>query len=149
MKRGDILLFRNKKLISRLIRWFTKSPYSHAAVAIDFMHVYETNYNTKSQIKHLNSPRNRYDIYRLKPGIEYDEEKFIKFIEDHLDNAYDYGEILKVMFGINTPDDDGKYICSMLVREAFLEQGIDLTPGIEIPTPEDLSHSELLYKVEE
>ena len=149
MNTGDIILVKNNKLISKIIKWWTKSEYSHVALAVDDLHMYETNYDTNSHIKIIDFPTNMYDIYRLKDTSKLDTEKLNKFMKEHLKNKYDLGEIFKIVFKINTPDDDGKYICSMLVREAFLDQGIDLTPGIEIPTPEDLSHSELLYKVEE
>lgn len=147
MRSGDIILVKNNRLLSRIIKWFTKSEYSHAGVLIDQWHMYDTNYNTRSKIRHIDYPKSKYDIYRLKPGIKFDNKQFKKFIHDHIDNRYDFGEIFKIVFRRNTKDDDGKYICSMLVREAFREQGIDLTPGVEIPTPEDLRRSNLLYKV--
>ena len=147
IQKGDIILVKNTKLISRIIRWFTKSVYSHAAIAIDDIHVYETNYNEKSHIKHIDWVKGTYDIYRVKPNVEFDPEQIVQFIKSHLNNNYDLGEIMKIVLHINTKDDDGKYICSMLVRDAFKAQGIDLTPGIEIPSPIDLSESKLLYKV--
>ena len=148
MKCGDIILVKNNKLISKIIKWWTKSEYSHSAIAIDELHMYETNYNTKAHIKHSDYPRDMYDVYRLNPEIELDTERLKKFMLKNIGNDYDFGEILKIVFKKNTKDDDGDYICSMLVRDALLEQGIDLTPGIEIPSPEDLKCSKLLYKVE-
>ena len=147
MRKGDIILVKNNKLISKIIKWFTKSQYSHSAIAIDSIHIYETNYNEKSCIKHINWTKNMYDVYRLKPGIEFDSKRLIEYMLTHIHNNYDLGEIFKIVIHKDSKDDDNKYICSKLVHDAFLKQGIDLTPGIEIPTPEDLSHSKLLYKV--
>ena len=38
-------------------------------------------------------------------------------------------------------------ICTELVVDAYREVGVDLTPGIEYPTPDDIARSELLVKV--
>lgn len=143
---GDIFLVKNDTFISRIIRWITRSEYSHCGVFLDSMHIYHTEYNQGLRITHSLYPKGKVEVYRA--NIPFDNEKLHSFICDNIGNKYDFGEILKVLFRINKKETDSEYICSSLVREAFLyASGVDVCDGIEIPTPKDIANSRYLTRI--
>lgn len=148
LKMGDIVFVKNDTFISKLIKRFTNSDYSHCGIIISPMHIYETNYNINSSIQHFSYNKNMCDIYRV--NFEFDEEKFKEFISNNIGNKYDFMEILKIIFRINKADNDNEYICSTLVRDAFkYASGIDLVDeNIKVCTPEDIAKSKYLTKID-
>lgn len=143
---GDMILCKNKGLLSRIVKWFTDSEYSHVALVLDEKHLYHTNYNTNLKITHMIYPRNSYDVYRVIG--EYDKDKLQEFIYNNINNKYDFMDIVKIIFRINTDDKDNEYICSELVRRAYEYAGLKLVDDtIKIATPQDIANSKFIHKL--
>ncbi len=68
MKSGDILLFRNKTLMSKIIQWGTNSKYSHVAVCVDadmFLAIEAQGSVRAADIRAMAN----YDIFRIKERL--------------------------------------------------------------------------------
>lgn len=144
-KAGDIFFVRGDSLISNAIKFVTDSDYSHVGIFLDDIHIYHTEYNTVSSIVHLKYPKDKIVVYRLYEEIN--EEKLRDFIYSHMGNKYDFKEIIKIVLRINTDENDNEYICSTLIRNAFRQQGIELS-NKKIPTPEDLFRSKKIFQIQ-
>lgn len=153
---GDILLVRgNRPVISRLIRWVTDSPYTHAGVAVSEEHIYEIDIDKKLGI-HTNNHES-YDVYRYRHGLTFEQKARMQAhaIDQSLSNrGYDWLRILS--FGFNklfrtkrTFDWANRVVCSEIVDILYAEEGIDLIPWKENGhvTPGELAHSPELIKV--
>ena len=160
MKAGDIILFKPKGLLGRLIAWVTKSEYSHSAVVFGKEYgkvlLLEIDW-TKSRIVTLESMTREYDVFRVDK-LEGREEDFKRNIIEsgkYFNVMYDYEQLFsfvrRILFRAeeiaNSPD---KYICSELVDRAYKDIGIDLVGEYDTGevSPEDLADSKLTKKVE-
>lgn len=146
MQKYDILLYKGTSIISKIIRFITKSEYSHSAIVIDECHVAECNIWYSFRIRHISYVSDSYDLYRCKE--EYNKDKIMEFIHNNIGSKYDYREILRCL-GFKIKDDKNKLICSESVYDCFKYAGCDLLPYNEdgITTPSDISKSKLLEKI--
>lgn len=149
MQCGDIFFVKNTTFISRLIRWFTKSQYSHCGIFVsnDGIHLYHTEFNMGLKLTHLMYPSEKMEVYRV--AGEYNHDKLHEFIQKNIGNKYDFGEIFKVIFSCKKKETDSEYICSNLIFEAYKYAGLDLFDGEmdRIPTPRDISESKYLVRI--
>jgi hypothetical protein len=82
IKPGYVLLYRSEKLLSRLIRFFQKSPYHHAGLVIElwgeiFVAESDSHGLTVNRIK---DSIKGYTNIVLQPKFEYDPIKINKFV---------------------------------------------------------------------
>jgi uncharacterized protein YycO len=144
LETGDLLFASGNYLISKLIRKFTKSPWSHVGIIFPV--------NSPGGALLLESvedqgvrflPIGRYlnDYYRRRPynGIltiarvrnlkKKNYEELAKFGIQELARPYDMEEIARIVARIAAGHGrkirDNEYICSELVYEAFLRAGIE------------------------
>lgn len=149
MKPGDILFFKRESGMSKIIRWFTKSLYSHVAICVssDMNLVIEATAGLvrAADIRTLVGP---YDVYRANES--YDRDKVISFLVSKLNLKYDYAgvvylgllKLLRLKRKANTFQRDKDWFCSELVAEAFEAGGLILVPGAaSILSPKDISES--------
>lgn len=145
---GDIILCKGNSIISKIIKWFTNSDYSHVAMVIsdDGMHLYHTNYNMSTKLTHMMYSKGDYDVYRVIG--EYDHKLLHRFMRENIGNKYDLTDIFKIIIRINTDDMDREYICSELIRKAYSYSGIELVDkDIKIATPQDIASSKYVLKI--
>lgn len=153
---GDILLRKSGGPISSLIKSFSNSKYSHAAIFLNYETVIEAHWTGVRKIK-VDEIDYEYDIFRYKSRSPFDkaEDKRMKyFLESQLGIKYDYSQLLGYLkFGFvegnewNTPNE---MICSELVDLAyFTAWNLNLMPGVPSGdiTPGQIAKSELLIKV--
>ena len=146
LQTGDLLFASGNYLISRLIRKFTKSPWSHVGIifpvsspggalllesvedrGVSFLPLgrYLFNY-------HRGRPYNGpLVIARVKGLKKKNADKLGQFGIDELARHYDHSEIARIVAriiaGRGRKTRDNEYICSELVYEAFLQAGIEFS----------------------
>ena len=142
----DIVFFKNNSIISKLIKWFTKSEYSHVGiVTIDTNFIFDANMFKRTTCRKLKLDKNT-EIYRISANIDYN--RALSWIFEHSYLPYDMGEILKILLNIRTEDNDNKFICSTLVLDFIKDCTND--PRIEnlhIVSPQELIDLGLVYKI--
>ena len=140
-----VLLYHGKGIISGLIRWQTRSMYSHSGILLPDGTSVGALYNGV-----VISP----DPLSVDPGMD----KFIvnnitneqwkiacDFILSQLGKGYDYWAIIRFVSRESMPDND-RWFCSELVFTALQKAGINLlkrVPPSEV-SPGAMSHSTLL-----
>lgn len=146
MQPYDILFFKSTDLLGKLIATFTRSKYCHVGILMpDKKTLFDINIGKRSNIVKLVNIKN-IEAYRVN-GIIYGHN-VDKWIINHFGLKYDIGEVIKCIMGINTPDDDNKFICSSLVLD-FLKNctNVKIPPNTYIVSPQDLIDLNLLHRV--
>jgi len=158
MKSGDILLFRNKTLMSKIIQWGTNSKYSHVAVCANA----EMNLLIEAQgsvraadIRTMNN----YDIFRIKAGHRYNLNKVVSFLVSKLNEKYDYAGVIFLgimkLFRLNKLANkwqkDRDYFCSELVYEAFKAGGLQIVDkeSAGVVSPADIANSDIIEDIKQ
>lgn len=160
---GDILLFRGKSWLSRLICWITRSPYSHSAIlgwwngrllvleaaatgiVTSRMSLVVDKYSGKVELWTTDSSLSRFNVIyaaQLLLGKRYPKFKLVRNLQ-------------RLVFGRNrpgptdpeAPPDD--FVCSEFVRRVWRAGGIDLAKGSPdmYTKPSDIAKSPSLRKV--
>lgn len=153
---GDIILVRgNHPIISPLIRWFTKSEYTHVGLAVTSDFIYEIDVGKRLAINPLTYED--FDVFRYKYGLTKKQKEKMKqyAIEKAKQNkGYDWFRIfsfvLEKFFSHRFLwDISNREICSEIVDEIYMSAGIDLIPDRETGNirPGDLVNSPVLVKV--
>lgn len=156
LKPYNIIFHKGKTPIARFIRWLTKSNYSHCAIVLngDGYHMLTLDWKTPTTIEHLRYPIGNYDVYEVTTFLSYeDEETIMKFIRKHLSKSYDFkfifSRFFNILFGTPIYVSEGKFNCDNLIVEAFRSTGINLVNSDKMLSPDELSKSKLLRKIEE
>lgn len=135
MNELEILLYRGNSLISKVIRWVTKSPFTHSAVTLDDYHLIEINWYYRLKIRHLKYRTGDYEVYVVKGITEEQKRKVKEFLLTHLGTKYDH--IQSITHGLNEQtnglvpiiNDLTKYNCTEVLDLAFAYAGIDFLPS--------------------
>lgn len=159
LRTGDIVFCSGTYFFSGLIRWFTKSSWSHVGIiyrdeTLGRIFILESEtligVRTAPLSKYLrdyhgrNRPyRGRMVIGRLQPApCPDDMKKAICFGMDELTKPYDNWEILRIairiLFKIGRRNRDRKYICSELVYECFRRADIWFQFNKKSISPDDI-----------
>lgn len=153
LREFNIIFYKGNSLISKLIKFISKSKkYSHVALMLNEWHSLESAWNNPCVISHFNYKKCDYAIYELRVNLsENDKIKIKKYIFDNLNSGYDYLYLISrgLNFIFNTPVINSKktLTCDELVVEAFKSIGIILVDDDIKLSPENLSKSKLLRKV--
>lgn len=150
----DFIFYKGETPIARIIQRVTNSEYSHVAMVLDGLHLLQTDWRTPVSIQHLEYPVEHYHVYRLRTELtEAEAMAVILYIRERLTAGYDFKLIFSRFFNllIGTPIFSSKtrYNCDDLIVEAFRHIGINLIPDDIVLTPDILSKSELIYRVDE
>lgn len=129
MKTGDIVFFRGTSPISRLIRFFTKSEYTHVALAIGDKTIIEADRFVNTRIREI-QPSEVYEIYRVEDMTELMRRRIAVIAPMFVGYEYDYlqifGVALRMIFSRkqNFFNRSNKFICSELIDEVFHNSGV-------------------------
>ncbi len=149
---GDVVLFRGDSIVSRLIRWGSRSwgeapsVVNHVGIMIGFSEIVETSDKTKRH-KFIRPPKNCW-VYRNKRllpanrqllrekaleyvGTKYGKLKIIAHGVDHL-LFFDRYVARRLLFMDSYP------ICSWLVANCYEEIGIGFGVAAGEATPDDI-----------
>ncbi len=164
---GDILLFRKSPtLFGRLIRWWTGSPYSHAALVLNVL-------GRKLVIESLEPrgvrayPLDKYLAQEKADGgimdwyiadESLDRQKMAQFCLDRLGDKYSapvqflwsflpLGRRMRRLYPLPADLNPSRYFCSELVAGALEAGGYRPGPDPVLVTPGDVSHLPCLIKM--
>ncbi|TWT03737.1 hypothetical protein [Planomicrobium sp. CPCC 101079] len=154
LEQFDLIFYRGETPIARIIQRLTNSQYSHVAMVIDPLHLIQLDWKTPVSIQHLAYPIGQYDIYRLKVALtETEKAKVIFFIREWISTGYDwkliFSRFFNILFGTPIISSVHRYNCDELIVDAFRYVGVNLIDSDIKLTPDTLSKSRLLYKVDE
>lgn len=154
---GDIVLVKGTGFLSRCVRFFTNSQYSHVAMLVTEKHIIEANWYKKANIVEFKYNPKTMEIYRLKGGLDENQKKILLLhAYDMLNSYYDYFQIFGYVIGsligkqyINPFNSSALVICSELIDRAYLSIGIDLVPekAEGDVVPKDISKSFCLERI--
>jgi uncharacterized protein YycO len=132
-----ILLCQNKGIAGCLIRWQTRSDFSHAAVFHDGL-IYESNPPCVRKVDVRGwswaEIENQYGTITVidVPVTPAQETCIVNFLEDQLGKPYDYTMVIRfITREQESRASRGKWFCSELVFAAFQQAGIDLLARTE------------------
>lgn len=135
-----ILLFRGKGFFSKLIRWQTRSRYSHAAILLDDGHIIESWTKGGVQISHLRDWSN-IDAYSVDGMTSQQWDVAIQFAKSQIGKKYDYRSVFRFLSKRKAPDNQ-KWFCSEFVYTALAVAGVELLRNID---PSEISPAILSY----
>lgn len=144
----DILFYKKgNSIVSKAIKYITKSKYSHIAMYLRNGQIVETDYKKTFNIGRLGNISD-YDVYRIETLTGEQKVNIIRYIKNNLYKKYDYLEILRYLiykyFGILLCDDMDRLICSEAVFECLLESEILKMGDIKQEEQRVLSPQDLL-----
>jgi len=149
----NIVFYKGTSLVSRIIRFLTHGNYSHCAMVIGRFSLLQLDWKTPVTIKFLEYKVNTYDIYELTFELTDDEkEQLLDFMRKRINTSYDWKFIISrgfnLTFNTRIIHSKEKYNCDELIVEAYRSVlGVDLLCGDYKMTPENLSKSKLLRKI--
>jgi uncharacterized protein YycO len=161
----DILLFQGQRFISKLIRFGTKSKYSHVGVVINpntFLGIDAVGKGVRAF--DLRKEDEKFiDVYRIKEEHSFDKDAVVSFLVNRLGSKYDllgvtWLGVLKTFSLItgkkskpyNRFQKGRDYFCSELAYEAFFGGGLDIVPEVpsaDVTSPADISRSSITKAV--
>lgn len=136
-----ILAYKGVSLISRLIQWQTRSPYSHIAVelrdgtVIEAWHVGGVQHNRSFRDVHTRGTA--VDVFRI--NHEYNEDAVEQFLKAQVGKKYDFMSVARFLTRRDRPADN-RWFCSELAFEKlrFLLDRIKpshVSPGVLVLSP--------------
>lgn len=138
-----ILCYRGKSIVSRLIRFQTRSKYSHVAVMLDDGSMVEAWH--KGGVLHRDdpfdghSPGTLIDVYGIQS--HYDPQRVQDYLQAQLGKKYDWWSVARFVSRRHAKKNN-RLFCSELALEAFAYGGLRLLHGISAEmSPRDVSIS--------
>lgn len=127
-----IALFKNKSIISSLIKWQTRSEYSHAAIIVDDKLIESIEFEGVRVKNELNVKKNCFvDIYEIDV-TEEQKRVIIDFLANQIGKKYDYTMVIRfITRQQESRKSSNKWFCSELVFAAFAKAGIVLLNNVE------------------
>jgi len=155
MKIGDILNVQGKGWIGEVIRWFTKSKYSHTACYIGDGKIVESDFGGV-MISSVKKYDGKFDVFRHRFATETQLADAVLWMKGQVGKGYDYLGLIGVGLAIigrkgrNCFDDKNRYWCSELVADGYINSGIVLCvdPDTYKVSPQDLADCGFLTKIE-
>ena len=172
---GDILLCKSDGAVPALIKWGTKSVYSHVAVmaSVKLGLVIEAVPEGGVRAIARQNYKTPFDVYRVKTEYAYDLAGVISYLVLRLADKYDFASAVRLgwtlalrrfklaqLFGLKLMNrkeaadklqEDNDYFCSELCYEAFYAGGgLDIVPEVgdaETVSPGDIARSSVLEQV--
>ena len=126
-----ILLFKGNDLVSRLIRWWSRSTYSHAAILVNET-VIESYPGIGVRTRKWNTiNRSEVDIFQIKDA-SFNWEKAAIFCWKEIGCKYDWRAIFGFIARTKARQPSvTRWICSELVYASVREGGIELLARVE------------------
>jgi len=164
IKNGDVIMYTGKKIFARLISWLTRSPYSHAGIAVWWNERLMVMEAVMRGVRVAPLSRN---IYQHKGNVEWfsckkeiseeDRLRMVIFAQEELGKGYARWKAmlfgLKVLFkrDLSKKDElrmENKLFCSQYVAQIYNSIGLDLKKNREdrFMSPGDIAKASLLEK---
>jgi hypothetical protein len=134
METGDIIFFKGKSFISKIIQKLTGSPYTHVAIAISSDTILEADRFIKVRLRSIRD----HEVYCIMryPGLtKYQQSTIFAGGTSFIGAKYDYIHVLtwfvKLVLnkgGYGFIDNANRVYCSELIDRLYLLAGIDLVP---------------------
>jgi uncharacterized protein YycO len=140
-----ILLFRGRGIISQVIRWQTRSPYSHAAILLPDTQTIIEAWQFKGVQRRQMTDWKGVDAFTV-PCMNLDQwKKAADFAQQQIGLGYDYRGVLRFVSRARN-DDNQRWFCSELVFRACEAAGVPLLSRIHAGAvaPSHLALSPLL-----
>lgn len=172
---GDILLCEGDDLVARLIKWGTRSLYSHVAIvaSANLGLIIEAIPTGGVRAISLENYKGKYDIYRVKSEYIFKPAEVTAYLVKVLARGYDFKSVamlgwkmllrrlrliklfgLKILRNKDAADllqENQDYFCSELCYKAFFfGGGLDIVPDIsngETTSPGDIAKSKVVQKI--
>lgn len=151
---GDIILKKGKG-VSRVVGWYTDSPYTHVGIVYNYPIIIHS-YIGGVQPVHLKALR-PYDIYRLKTRLSFlkkDQAKSLLRLLMEKEIKYDYKQLVAYAYyalagGNNKFNSPNRFICSELIDRIYKQLGYNLAKNCKLGdiTPAEIANSPLLREV--
>lgn len=142
-----ILAYRGVSWISKVIRWQTRSKYSHIAIELEDGSVIEAwhigGVANNPSFKTVHSPKTKVDVLEIIG--QYDEKKVLEFLKMQIGHKYDFRSIVRFITR-KSSHVSPNWFCSELANEAFREGGLNLLSRISSShvSPRDIGISPAL-----
>jgi hypothetical protein len=164
IKNGDVIMYTGKKIFARLISWLTRSPYSHAGIAVwwnERLMVMEAVMRgvTIAPLSHnICQHHGNVEWFTCKKEIsEEDRLRMVIFAQEELGKSYARWKAvlfgLRVLFkrDLSKKDElrmENKLFCSQYVAQIYNSIGLDLKRHREdrFMSPGDITRSPLMEK---
>lgn len=148
IERCRVLLFRGRGVISALVRWQTRSIYSHSAILLPDGRILEAWQGSGVRIRDLPSGGG-IEHFKVKGITPAQWRQAIAFGRDQLGKGYDYVSVLRFVSRRNAPE-NGRWFCSELVAAALQVAGLPFLSRVDPAevSPAMLSWSPLLIREE-
>jgi len=125
-----IYFYRGKGFWAAMIRWFTRSKYSHVSIAMGDETVYEAKPG-KGVIKTTLKSIEGISPFVFKIGTGIDVYAVRTFCDAQLGTRYDYWSVLCFILGIKPRRSKTRYFCSEFVADACAAGGQNLQERVE------------------
>jgi hypothetical protein len=164
IKNGDVLMFKGKYRSSFLIKWLTKSSYSHAGIAVWWnkrlmvMETVEEGVRIIPLSRKIDSYRGNVEWFTCNRKIsKRDRLKMVISAQEELGKSYAKWKTIvfgwKIFFKrkLSEKDDlrrENKLFCSQYVAQVYNSVGLDLRKdrADRFMSPDDIANSPLLEK---
>ena len=148
-----ILGYRGKSWISKVIRWQTRSKYSHIAIelhdgsVVEAWHIGGVAHNRSFRSVHTKGTK--VDVFAIEGMSDLYESAVRAFLMKQVGKKYDFGSIAKFL-SRRAERHDNKWFCSELAMEGIAAGGVDLLKRIPAShvSPGQLVTSPLLQFIE-
>jgi hypothetical protein len=146
MKAGDLIAFGGQGLISRIIKWRTRSPVSHVGVVMEIddhgrvMVMESTSLGGQCgvQVNRLSKRVREYDgnvwWFPLRKQLD-EEDRFWEFLWAQDGKKYDRRQVAKAAFNLPTHENYKRLFCSELVAGAYKAGGLQFVGNPSRMTP--------------
>ena len=164
IKNGDVIMYTGKKIFARLISWLTRSPYSHAGIAVWWnerlmvMEAVMRGVTIAPLSCNIFQHHRNVEWFTCKKEIsEEDRLRMVIFAQEELGKSYARWKAvlfgLRVLFkrDLSKKDElrmENKLFCSQYVAQIYNSIGLDLKKNREdrFMSPGDIAKSPLLEK---
>lgn len=150
LKKGDIILTAEKKIISKSIRTFTKSNFSHAILYVgDHSYIHSDRDGVHSgNIQRLLFAKESYaTILRCKSFSSESIEKICQYARSQIGTKYSIKEAIKTKSPLKKKVQTNRQFCSRLVAQAYDYANLLLVKNIHYCSPQELMESNLTFEV--
>lgn len=154
---GDIILFKGNGIVSKFVKFFTRSEYTHVAMMVSDTKMIEANWNKKVNVVDFIYNPLEMEVYRYKNSLNVNQQiSVVQTSYEMLNKYYDYAQIVVYLFEFfskkhfNNPFNFQQFvICSELIDKSYLKLMIDLVPWRSIGnvSPDDLSKSKEIVRI--
>ena len=164
IKNGDVIMYTGKKIFARLISWLTRSPYSHAGIAVWWnerlmvMEAVMRGVTIAPLSRNICQHHGNVEWFTSKQEIsDEDRLRMVIFAQEELGKSY--ARWKAVLFGLkillnrnlNRKDQlrmENKLFCSQYVAQIYNSIGLDLKKNREdrFMSPGDIARSPLMEK---